>query len=119
MIKCVKTIFCVKTGYHVYKRAPGSFIFSLQNKENFPPFKAPLKNRNSIWAIYANSGYGPAFGIHDLYISDNAASNINSYTRFGYIFQPPSGIGDSSTILAATQNFTPLEVEVFYLSGEN
>ena len=115
MFKYVKTIFYIITG-RGYKQAPGSFIFSLRNKENLPPFKAPLKSQGTSYAIYTRSSYGPTFGAgHDLYISDNAASNTNSYTNFGSYYQPPPGVSSSRTILAGSYHFTPSEVEVFYL----
>jgi hypothetical protein len=114
MIKYVKTIFYVITGS--WQQAPGSFIFSLRNKENFPPFKARLKSQGDSHAIYGGSGYGPTFGLgHDLYISNNAASDTSSYTNFDYTYQPPSGVSSSNTILAGTHYFTPSEIEVFYL----
>ncbi len=115
MIKYVKTIFYVITG-HTDKQAPGSFIFSLRNRENRPPFKAPLKNQNDGNAIRAYPSYGPTFGrAHDLYISNNAASNTASHTFFGITYQFPSGVRKSFTILAGTKHFSPSEVEVFYL----
>ena len=97
------------------KQAPGSFIFSLRNKENLPPFKAPLKDQNDGHAIHPKPSYGPIFGGHDIEISDNAASNTRSYTSFGYNYQSPSGVSDPYTILAGTKYFSPTEVEVFYL----
>ncbi len=112
-------MFYVITGDSDHKKAPGSFIFSLQNKENLPPFKAPLKDPNNKRAIYVKSDYGPTFGKHDLHISDNAASNTNSYAHFDTTYQRPSGISDIRTIVAGTHNFEPLEVEVFDISGEN
>ena len=116
MIEYVKTLFYVITGGGTYKQASGSFIFSLRNKENLPPFKAPLKSQGTPYAIYCRSSYGPIFGAgFDLYISNNAASNTNSYTSFGRYYQLPSGVSSSSTILAGTYNFSPSEVEVFYL----
>ncbi len=112
MTKYVETIFYVITGSG-HKQAPGSFIFSLRNKENLPPFKAPLIDQNDGCAIYTNPGYGPAFGRDfDMKISYNPASNAK---EFGTTYQPPSGISESKTILAGTQMFRPLEVEVFYL----
>ena len=58
----------------------------------------------------------PVFGHgHDLHISDNANSNTGSYTGFGASYALPSGVQDSSTILAGTYKFTPGEVEVLYL----
>ncbi len=113
----VKTIFYVLTGRpQSLKEAPGSFIFSLRNKENLLPFKAPLKNQSDGAAIHNWPGFGPVFGQgFDLCISDNAASNVKSYTAFGYTYQPPSGISDSITILAGTNKFTPSQVEVFHI----
>ena len=67
-------------------------------------------------AIYRTSGYGPTFGGgSDIYIADNANSNTNSYTNFGWSYSVPSGVQDKRTILAGTYKFTPDEVEVFYL----
>ena len=114
MLKYVQTIFHVIAGG--WQQAPGSFIFSLRNKENFPPFKAPLKSQGDSYAIYGGSGHGPVFGSsHDLYISYDAASNTRSFTNFGDSYQAPSGVSSSNTILAGTHYFCPSEVEVFYL----
>ena len=101
------------------KSSSNSFIFSLKNKDNLAPFKAPVY-RYSQYAIYCGSSYGPIFGGgNDLRISDNANSNTNSYTKFGYTYQPPSGYsyGSSNTyaLLAGSYYFRPSEVEVFYL----
>ncbi len=104
------------TGSRIIKKDPGSFIFSLRNKENLPPFKAPLKDQNDKYAIYADPIYGPIFGKGwDLGILDNAASNDQSHTKFGQSYQPPSGVSDSYTILAGKTYFSPSEVEVFHL----
>jgi hypothetical protein len=110
-----KHYFYVITGSG-WKQAPGSFIFSLRNKENFPPFKAPLKNQNDGWAIYAkNTSYGPTFGGgHGIHISNDAGSNTGSYTYF-YSYQAPSGVSHANTILAGTRNFQPSEIEVFHI----
>ena len=97
-----------------WKKAPGSFIFSLRNKENLPPFKAPLKDDKTGHAIYTSPSYGPTFG-NDLEITDNATSNTNSYTKCNEYYQAPSAALNTSTILAGTHKFTPSEVEVFYL----
>jgi len=64
-------------------------------------------------AIYGDSSYGPTFGGgHDIYINHN-----NSYTDFGELndYSVPSGVQDQYTVLAGTRDFTPDEVEVFYL----
>jgi hypothetical protein len=99
-----------------YKQAPGSFVFSLRNKENLPPFKAPLKDQNTPYAIHAVISYGPSFGGgHDIHISNDASSNTGSYTNFNSYYQVPSGVSSTSTILAGTHNFQPSEVEVFHI----
>ena len=110
-----KHYFYVITG-GVWKQAPGSFIFSLRNKENLSPFKAPLKDQNTQFAMYTGNSYGPIFGGgNDIHISDNAASNTNSYTSFNQYYQAPSGVSDANTILAGTYYFQPSEVEVFHI----
>ena len=74
--------------------------------------------KNPSRAIDRHSSYGPTFGGgHDIYISNNANSNTASYTDFGQYnyYSVPSGVQDQYKILAGTRNFTPDEVEVFYL----
>ena len=104
--------YCVLTGGYI--AAPGSFLFSLRNNDDLPPFKAPLKSENAQNAIYRASGYGPTFGTgHDLRISSN------SFTNFGHSYQLPSGYvhGGSKThsLLAGSYNFKHPQVEVLYL----
>ena len=112
---CVKTIFCVITGGG-WKQSSEAFMFSLRNKENLPPFKAPLKRRKQQYAIYSSSNYGPIFGGgHDLLIFNKAASNTGSFTNFGRTYQPPRNVRNPRTILAGSYRFTPSEVEVFHL----
>ena len=68
-------------------------------------------------AIGQNLGYGPTFGGGaDIHIANNANSNTNSFTYFGYSYSLPSGVQDQNTILAGTNHFTPDELEVFYLN---
>ena len=78
------------------------------------PFKSMVTRPSR--AICSISSYGPIFGGgHNILIANNANSNTNSYTNFGYYYSVPSGVQDKKTILAGTYNFTPDEVEVFYL----
>jgi hypothetical protein len=99
-----------------WKEAPGSFIFSLRNKEDLSPFKAPLKDENTPLAIYTSSSFGPVFGSTDIHISNDAASNTRSYTNFKSYYPVPSGqVSDTRTILAGTKYFQPSEIEVFYM----
>ena len=91
-----------------------AFIFSLRNKEGLSPFKSMVADPS--YAINRYPGYGPSFGGgQDIYITNNANSNTGSHTFFGNSYSVPSGVQDSLTILAGTYNFTPDEVEVFYL----
>ena len=94
-----------------------SFIFSLVDKEGLAPFKSMVKQARSSNAIHSYSSYGPTFGGgHDIRIAGSANQNTNSYTNFGHSYSLPNGVTDSRTILAGTYNFSPDEVEVFYLA---
>ena len=92
-----------------------AFLSSLKNKDNLKPFKAAVY-QNSRYAFYNNPVFSPSFG--GLRISNNANSNTDSYTSFGYTYQPPPGYTDraanTKALLAGTYRFTPSEVEVFY-----
>ena len=100
-----------------YGTTSKSFIFSLVNKEGLAPFKSMVQGSKSSNAICHGSSYGPTFGGgHDIHIADNANQNANSYTNFGRYYSLPNGVTDRRTILAGTYNFSPDEVEVFYLA---
>ena len=101
-----------------YGSTSNAFIFSLRNKEGLQPFKSMVSNPTK--AIYRLSSFGPTFGkaSHAIHIANNADSNNNSFTDFGQrdgSYPVPSGVQDEQTILAGTFNFSPDEVEVFYL----
>ena len=107
------------TGIHI--SAPGSFLFSLRNKDNLAPFQAPLKNEDSVFAMYRIYGYGPTFGIgHDLYIANYAGSNIGSYPNFGATYNVPPGytwaLPNTLSLLAGSLHFSPSAVEILYLN---
>ena len=92
-----------------------SFIFSLRNKEGLAPFKSMVAKPEL--ATYRDPSYGPTFGYGwDIYISDNANTNQNSYADFGQhgTYTVPSGVKDQYTILAGTRNFSPDDWEVFH-----
>ena len=89
------------------------------NKDNLPPFIAPVY-RNNGNAVYTNAGYGPTFGGgHDLYVANNAVGSTASYANLGHTYRPPSGYGynavKTKNLLAGTYNYKPNEVETFYL----
>ena len=65
-------------------------------------------------AIYRASWCGLCFGDH-IYIANNANSNSLSVAGLGRSYPAPAAVQDPNTILAGTENFSPDEVEVFYL----
>jgi len=102
--------------YGSYGSTSNAFIFSLRNKEGLGPFKSMVADPSR--AVYRYSGYGPTFGRgFDIYIANNANSNTRSHSDFGEysVYSVPSEVQDHHTILAGSRNFTPDEVEVFYL----
>ena len=92
------------------------------NKPGWAPVKLPQTGKYSsyrAYSIYCGSGYGPTFGDgFDIYISNYASSNSNSYSNLGHTYSPPSRYSYRSTFaktfLAGSYNFTPDEVETFY-----
>ena len=65
-------------------------------------------------AIGRWSGSGPMFG-YDIYIDNNANSSSYSNAGLGRVYPAPAAVQDPDTILAGTEDFSPDEVEVFYL----
>ena len=107
------------SGSSRYIQSSNSFIFSLKNKDNLKPFKAPVYP-NSGHAIYTSNGYGLIFGGgHDIYITNNAHTSTSSYSNFGYTYRLPSGYSynqaNTRDLLAGSYNFKPSEIEVYYL----
>ena len=111
-------IFFISFSGHGWKQSYVSFLFSLKNKDNVPPFKSPVY-KNHQHAIHSNPGYGPSFGGgRDLHITNDSHTNQRSFTNFGNTYQPPAGYVYNSpqtkSLLAGSYNFTPTEVEVFF-----
>ena len=103
---------------HGCRQSYVSFLFSLKNKDNVPPFKTPVY-RNHRYAIVSSSSCGPTFGGgHDLFISNDSHTNQHSYTDFGHTYQPPEGYvhgtPQTKSLLAGSYEFTPTEIEVFF-----
>ena len=101
---------------NTYGYSSTSFIFSLINKEGRAPFMSMVRYPKR--AVFRRRSYGPTFGGgHEIHISNNANRNTESYTNFGDgYYSLPSGVQNKQTILAGSYNFTPDEVEVFYLT---
>ena len=108
--------FCIIDSGGSYTDSTDSFIFSFKNYYGLQPFKLHVKR--SEYAIYGNSGYGPTFGAHDIYIANSAGSNTNSYSNLGNSYVQLAGYrygsSDTRSVLAGSYKFQPHEVEVFY-----
>ena len=70
--------------------------------------------------MYHCYNYGPIFGSGvGIYISDNALSNSNSYTKCGYTYSVPSGYSTGNCgFFTGGYYFTPTDIEVFYETGD-
>ena len=113
--------FLLASGSGRYQYDSKAFLFSLVNKPGWAPVKLSQSGQHSSdkESIYFDSSYGPTFGGgFDIYISNYASSNSDSYIGLGYTYSPPSGYSYGSTFartfLAGTYTFTPDEVETFY-----
>ena len=99
-----------------------AFLFSLVNQPGWAPVKLPRTGKYSSsrqYFINDYPSYGPTFGGgSDIYLSNYASSNRNSYGNLGNTYSPPSGYSYGSTFaqtfLAGTYKFTPHEIEMFY-----
>ena len=113
----IEKIFFISFSGQAWKQSGVSFLFSLKNKDNVPPFKAPVKKHEH--AICSCPSYGPSFGGgRDLHISNDSHTNQQSYTNFGRTYQPPAGYvydtPQTKSLLAGSYYFTTTEVEVFF-----
>lgn len=99
-----------------YKSDPNAFLFSLVNKKTMP-VKMKVSHGYDSYSIYCSSHCGPTFGGgHDLYISDNANTNMSNYSNLGHSYKHSQlvyGTTESNTFLADSYNFKVSEVEVF------
>ena len=97
-----------------YTETPNAFIFSLKNFGRLGPFVSKVMPQKKKRAIDRSSYYGPKFS-DDLIIYLDAVNKKNSEARLGSRYPVPPGVQYPLTVLAGTQNFSPDEVEVFYL----
>ena len=110
---------CFSTGSCRRVYSTKTFMFSLYNINGYAPVKQNIKSSHYNDAIYTCSSYGPTTGHgRDLYISNNAASNRNSYAACDCSFTPPTGYSVSCSYCnyytGGSSHFTPTDVEVFY-----
>ena len=106
------------TGYYCLIHSSKSFLFSLYNINGYAPVKLNMKSSHYSGATASGIGFGPTFGTgSDLYISNNAGSNSNSFTHCGVSYPLPTGYfasGSSCRFYAGSYKFTLTDVEVFY-----
>ena len=98
-----------------YGKTPNAFIFSLNNFEGLAPFVSKVKKDKIEKAINKASGTGPMFG-QDLviHLDDDKVWRSNAHL-IGY-YSPPPLVTDALAVLDGHKgNFSPDEVEVFYL----
>ena len=96
------------------------FIYSLTNNNGsehavYNPVK--LHSRSEFGGAVSCALKGPMFGSDDIVISNNAASNQDSYTHCGNSYPLPPGYslsGRNCTFYAGNSSFTPTDIEVFY-----
>ena len=100
-----------------YAETPNAFIFSLNNSEGLAPFVSKVKEDNANYAIERDSYYGPTFG-DDLVIYLDAADIQYSKAVLGVFYSVPPSVKNTVTVTVLKGpglNFSPDEVEVFYL----
>jgi len=103
-------VFCLAAG--VYRKAPGSFLFSLVNPSGLPPTKLPLIAGKEGNAIYCNSGYGPSFGSGVDFQIPNSPNSNSCYVSLNNTYQCLPG-HNNGTFFTGSQSFTIAEMEVF------
>ena len=99
-----------------------AFIYSLTNNNGsgnavYNPVKLPVKPDRYFHAVYRCDSLGPRFGMNDIRISNNAASNQDSVTFCGWSYPLPPGyplFGRNCKFYAGSYQFTPTDIEVFY-----
>jgi hypothetical protein len=94
-----------------------AFIFSLVNEQNQPFISMPKNNQGSIFCF---SYYGPIFGNNqlnfDISIATDSNMNTASYSLLGNSFELTDISHDTQLILAGSQNFQTVEVEVYRIN---
>jgi hypothetical protein len=90
-----------------------SFIFTLKNPRGSDGRKFALAEPSK--AIYCGAGYGPIFGVNDIYVYDNCASNNSSFGRVEIAYANDTEIA-AREIFVDGCNFTVKEIEVFSIA---
>ena len=93
-----------------YARTPNAFIFSLNNYERLAPFLSKVKPERTGKAIDDRSYYGPKFGADLIIYLD-----IESHATLGSYYSAPVSVNEVNILKGPGGDFSPDEVEVFYL----
>ena len=83
----------------------------------YNPVKLRVKPDRYKYAVRRCDSFGPRFGLFDISISNNAASNHYSSTYCGESYPLPPGYslsGRDCKFYAGSFYFTPTDIEVFY-----
>ena len=122
----VRSVRIVKCRHYLpggcrYGSSSKAFIYSLTNNNGsghavYNPVKLRVKSDKYHEAVTRCDSRGPMFGSVDIYISENSASNRNSYAFCGYSYPLPPGYVSfhRCTFYAGSHHFTPTDIEVFY-----
>ena len=113
-------LFFIPLGKGSRNKSENAFIFSLQNKDNLPPFKSSILKVEE--AAIANKTFGALFGkgsntsAIDLCISRHPPTQ-KCYSDLGHAYKLPDGYEKGTDkarcLLAGSFRFTPSEIEVF------
>ena len=93
-----------------YAETPNAFIFSLNNYEKLAPFLSKVKPEGTRNAIDDRSYYGPKFGLDLIIYLD-----LKSHASLGTYYYAPASVNKGSILKGPGGDFSPDEVEVFYL----
>ena len=122
LVRSVRIVKCryYLPGYCSYGYSSKAFIYSLTNNNGSGhAVYNPVKLRVSWYqfAVRRCDSSGPRFGWDDIFISNNSASNTDSYTDCGWSYPLPPGYslsGPNCKFYAGSLYFTPTDIEVFY-----
>ena len=93
-----------------YAATANAFIFSLNNYKRLAPFLSKVKPGRTGGAIENNLLFGPKFG-SDLIIY----LDLKSHASLGTYYYAPASVNEANILKGPGGDFSPDEVEVFYL----
>ena len=124
LVRSVRIVKCrhYLPGYCQYGYSRKAFIYSLTNNNGsghavYNPVKLQVRPDEYQTAVACCDWLGPRFGLGDIHISDNSASNTDSRTYCGNSYPLPPGYslsGLNCKFYAGSYKFTPTDIEVFY-----